>query len=70
MKRANLIKKLECMGWVRYMNDDYNWQCKNRYVGIEFPYINIYVFAEQEKWKSYLTVAEFDLFNKLMKKLK
>ena len=67
-----IVAQLNKLGWVQYLgNDDYyNWKTdgSNRYVEIDGRYIDIFAYSDEEKWGTYLTAEEFDLFNQLVKK--
>ena len=65
---SKINKQLHDLGW------DYNknlrcYSNENRYVDIaDFPYIDIYTWYDGNKDASYLTIEEFILFSKLLKK--
>ena len=73
MKKKNklddIIAQLEGHGWFRYMGRDDldHWKTNtNRYVRLDHPYVDIYFYKNEEKYGSYLTEAELDLFNQLI----
>lgn len=65
-----IVAQLKKLNWVQYLgNDDYcSWKtdCSNRYVEINGRYIDIFAYSDEEKWGTYLTAEEFDLFNQLI----
>ena len=67
-----VIKKLENLDWERIYRGHYGyWKYRgtNRYVDIDLPYIDFYIYSNEEKCCGYLTAAELDLFNKLVQLL-
>ena len=68
-KFEDLTDKLEHLGWRRYMGDAFNWKFGDtgRFVDIDLPYIDIHIYKDGEKYGSYLSVIEFNLFNELLK---
>ena len=70
---VNIAKKLEKLGWKKYgFQDYYNWADtnSNRHVQIDLPYIDFFIYQNEEKYKGYLTVAELHLFYRLVKEIK
>lgn len=69
MTKKQVLQALVEAGWEQYMGkDDYRyWRLSgsNRYVDIESPYVDIYAYADEEKWGTYLTIKEMDLFTNL-----
>lgn len=63
--KEEIISELTKLGWIQYLGDIFHWQNMNRYVDYEFTYVDIYAYQEEEKYCSYLTTKEFNLFNKL-----
>ena len=65
-----IINALVERGWYRYLGEEdlFHWKTKNsnRYVDIELPYIDLYVYADGEKYKTYLAVDELNTFNSLI----
>ena len=67
MSKEEIIKKLQDLGW--YNRDYYNcfeYFETGRYVEIDLPYIDFYIYKDEEKYKGYLDVGEFKLFYKLV----
>lgn len=66
----DLLETLTNMGWYRYLGEEdlCHWKTKgsNRYVDIELPYIDIYTYADEEKYKSWLSIVELHTFNTLV----
>lgn len=68
-----LLEALANMGWYRYLGkkDLCHWKTKdsNRYVDIELPFIDIYAYADEEKYKTWLSIVELHTFNTLVQLL-
>lgn len=64
-----VIKKLENLDWERAYRGNYEyWKYRgtNRYVDIDLPYIDFYIYSNEEKYCGYLTAAEMHLFSELV----
>lgn len=63
------VTRIEQLGWERYLGreDIYHWRTRNsnRYVDICLPYVDIYVYKNEEKYRSWLSVEELNAFNAL-----
>ena len=70
MSLKRIIKKLHALGWSDE-KDHLLWKYgdTNRYLEIKLPYIDFFILDYTGKWRGYLTVKEFFLFSKLVKKL-
>ena len=63
----DILKQLEDAGWHQILDKVFQWYDSNRYVEIDYPYIDIYVYVEGEKYLGYLAFGELHLFNELCK---
>lgn len=59
------IGTLESLGWRKLDNE--TWQQGNRFVEFGLPYIDIYIYKNEIKYKGYLTIEEWVCFNKILK---
>ncbi len=68
-----LLEALADMGWCRYLGEEdlCHWKTKhsNRYVDIELPFIDIYTYADEEKYKTWLSIVELHTFDTLVQLL-
>lgn len=64
---ASIIKELEDANWHIYCEPYcFRYSDVNRYVDIDYPYVDVYNYVDGEKYCGYLTFIELSLFNKLV----
>lgn len=70
MSKKRIIKKLSYLGWYQtdYDENCFRYYDTNRYVDIDYPYIDIYTYNCGTKYKGYIESKAFLLFAKLLKK--
>lgn len=65
------LKKLEKLGWECCCPPScFRFKGSDRYVDLDLPYIDVYVYLDEQKYGSYLTVAETKAFLDYAEKLK